>query len=503
MSYQQYPPGQSWGVPPAGGSVPPTPPSMPPGGRPPARGAMIAAAVGFGVVVVGAGVAVLALRPQRAPEAVAASAVVAPVAVRPTVRTCAIDLGPTPVGAHGSPDVRMRFAASGAELAVGWRVPRSQHNGTDDSAAARLDAQGRVVGWLDAEQRSTDRNPDWAPVSVRRVQPYAGGDGSLRYATTRVERTPVDETIRCGDFSSNWPVARLGAEGEPQGYGDDPMDGPVGAFGALRPDDLERPFFCAAVGDRAPIVVGVRGRVRRNGRLDDDASAFASLGGQAPVVFGEYPMRSAYRAALRSPNPLAALREAVSESVDAVEVAGRGYAVLMRQSTNLLVYWLSADLHPVAPMQVVATNNRESKADLVRSGDGLLLVYADRETPDRGAPFRVVAQRLAFGQAPEARVMLRTSEVPAGEEVAPSASALASGGWVVTWTQRTGRTAADQNVFVRSYDAALAPEGPARQVGVGLSDSRVHATGDRFVLVAFEGRRDDMPIVSLAGSCQR
>ncbi len=482
------------------------PPTSPGGGRPPPRGALLAVAVGFGVVVLGAGGVALALRSRRSSEAVAApTTVVTPPPARPAQRTCVVDQGPTPVGTHGAPDVRIRFASSGADLAVGWRVPRSQHNGTDDSAAARLDQQGRVVGWLDSEQRSTDRNPDWAPISVRRVQPYAGGDGSLRYATTRIERTPVDETIRCGDFSSNWSVSRVGAQSEGaddnEGFEREPSI--VGDVGGLRPGDMERPFFCAAVGDRTPIVVGVRGRVRRNGRLDDNAVAFAAIGGQTPVVIGEYPMRSAYRAMARSANPLAVLRQAVSESVDAVEVAGRGYAVLMRQSTNLMIYWLSADLHPVAPTQTIATNNRESKADLVRGADGLLLLYADRETADRNAPFRLVGQRLEFGHAPGPRVLLRPSEVPAGEEVAPSAAALASGGWVISWTQRTGRTAAEQNVFVRSFNEALEPDGPARQVGVGLSDSRVHATGDRFVLVACEGRRDDMPIVAHAGACQR
>jgi len=114
----------------------------------------------------------------------------------------------------------------------------------------------------------------------------------------------------------------------------------------------------------------------------------------------------------------------------------------------------------------------------------------------------VVAQRLVFGQAPGPRVFLRTSDAPVGEEVAPSASALA-GGWVVSWTQRVGRTAADQNVFVRTFTEALEPEGPARQVGVGLSDSRIHTFDDRYVLVAFAGRHDDMPIVSHAGACQR
>ncbi len=506
MSYQPYPHGQPWAGPPGGVGGPPSmPPNMGPGGpRGPANGTLLAVAVGFGVVVVGGGAVLVALRLRsgRAEPTAVAPSVAPTVVARPALRTCVVDQGPVPVGAHGSPDVRMRLAAAGSELAVGWRVPRSQRNGTDDGAVVRLDRQGRVVGWLDPEQRSVDRYPEWSPLSVRRVQPYAGGDGSLRYLTNRVERTAVDETIRCGDFASNWGVSRVGPQENDFNEGFEAEPSIVGGPGMLRPDDMERPFFCSAVGDRAPIVIGVRGRVRRRGGLDDDAAAFAVVGGQRPVVIGEYPMRAAYRAMARSTNPLATLREAVSESVDAVEVPGRGYAVLMRQSQSFLLFWLSADLHPVAPTQTVLTNNRESKADLVRGPDGLLLLYADRESADRSAPYRVVAQRLVFGQAPGPRVFLRTSDAPAGEEIAPSASALA-GGWVVSWTQRVGRTAAEQNVFVRTFTDTLEPEGPARQVGVGLSDSRVHAFDDRFVLVAFAGRRDDMPIVSHAGACQR
>lgn len=465
-----------------------------------------------GLFVVGALVAVAGAvyfynRPVR-PAARDAGVIAPPPPAR--VRMCAVTSGvPVTIGRAGDTNTGLRVSWTDDEVAVGWRVPRMRRYGPDDSAVARLDRNGSLLGMHDGEEPSRDNPADWSPRTVQRVQPVYEG-GALRTYVNEVLRTVDSESVRCGDFSSAWWVARGTPSATEEGAAPEaealPLFGPLPLSSKVRAEEMTAAFYCRTLSSAHPFTLAAHANVGPDGGFAPNISLVVTRGAAVadarPLVELHAP-RSVTRAAADS-SPLAALRGNASPSgALAVDVPGRGSALTFHYGHSLYFAWLDTALNVVGTVQVLEVANTSHDPNLGVKGDAVVMVYADHPSRrDDRSPVAVYARRAAFGAPLGVASRLDTAPDVGGSEVNPAVAPLPSG-WVVTWSLRVPASGdpATRSLWMRSYGDDLRPEGPAVRLLDGGAESVVVTRAERFVVAAMAGRGEHAPVQCFAGDC--
>jgi VCBS repeat-containing protein len=103
--------------------------------------------------------------------------------------------------------------------------------------------------------------------------------------------------------------------------------------------------------------------------------------------------------------------------------------------------------------------------------------FQDDETGNRG----IYAQRFnAAGE--EVGPEFRVNDIPANDQIQPSAAGLSGGGFVISWTENGGRENSGAGVFAQVFDAAGARAGAAFQI-----NEETRSTQDQGVLTPLSG----------------
>ncbi len=400
----------------------------------------------------------------------------------------------------------LNVRSSGMFVGVAWTVPPQFSHGGDDLAAVSL---GEYVPsnnhsiatlnpqLLDAEEPSNARGLSRSPTNFYRVFTRAGTErGSITTGTDQLSRDDNgNELIECGEFSvqcattsdvnSDDAVARNIVRGAP--------------FYARTASDAARPF-----------VLGLRTADVAE-QPSEQAKFFATRATSAPSDRSRdfWPLAVDAAAVRRARNPASALRDYVPEGLEIVELAGHGYAVAFRYRGRLRLGWLDASLHADGPLYEIATlGGAPGRPRLASLGESVLLVVADREARDGAvARYKLYGTLATFGAQPGAMFRLPTTMDEAQDEFAPAITATRDGRFALLWSYGPleANTIADrQDIFVRSFDAALHPIGPALRITESTgSDPRAAPIGylNDIVVVWGDGRGLQRPLTAAIVRC--
>ncbi len=409
-----------------------------------------------------------------------------------------------PIGRYAAlTSVTLRVDHQG--VAVAWTVPPLFAHGGDDLAAKRLslyrgpdDDRATISdALLDGEEPSTARGLARSPTNIYRVFTQSGTTAnSVTTGTDQLSRDDNgNELIECGAFSvqcasvsdtgSDDAVARTIVRGAPY---------------------FARTAFNAA----RPFVLGLR--TADVAEQPSSQARFFATRASAPSASRDLDFWSLdVDAALvrRSRNPAAVLRDFVPEGLEVVEVEGHGYAVAFRYRGRLRFGWLDRDLRPDGALhEVVTLGGEPGRPRLAAVGAAVLLVVADRERVDGGpSRYKLYGTLTSHGAAPGAMFRLPTGMDEAQDEFAPAITATRDDRFALLWSYgplearaRTDR----QDIYIRSFDAALRPVGAALRITEQSgSDPRAAPIGNsNDVLVVWgQGAGLQRPLVAAAVRC--
>jgi hypothetical protein len=387
---------------------------------------------------------------------------------------------------------------------LAWIVPPQFAHGGDDLAARSLfmtvgsngvvQAFGATV--LDEEEPSTARGLTRSPTNIQRVYVRTGSTAnSITTGTDQLSRDDNgNELIECGDFSV--------------------MSASVADTGS---DDVARtivagaPYYCRTAFDAAqPFVLGLRtapGAQQPSAQVKFFATRATSVPADRSRDF--WPLEVDVAQVRRSRNPASSLRDFTPEGLEIVELTGQGYAVAFRYRGQLRFGWLDARLRPQGELHTITTlGNEPGKPRLTAVNGSALLLVADRQSGDAGAAkYKLFGEIIAFGAAPLVLARVATGMDEAQHEFAPAVVGVRDGRFLVAWSYgplEANSRADRQDIYVRSFDAALSPIGePLRITESSGSDPRVGPIGSRneVAVVWGEGKGLQRPLVGAVVRC--
>ena len=253
--------------------------------------------------------------------------------------------------------------------------------------------------------------------------------------------------------------------------------------------------FARTVNPAAPFVIGQQLYVEPDGAPQRRVSFIAtSAEVMSPVEVTDFASsRSLIRRLQAAPNPRRLLKDRVADDWRAASVDGSGYALVWREGERIRGAWLDAGYRLVGGVWQVNTNDSRSAPDVRMQGNQGVLLFATRQQPTEGSPYRVAAVPLRFGTVPEGFSWLPISLDDARtDHVAPSLAPLLGRGWLVSFTVRPRRDVSTlppeeqtDAVHIQAFDLQLRPAMRARVAMARSRDAELVTAGQRFLLVSF------------------
>ena len=381
---------------------------------------------------------------------------------------------------HGAlPGVGINLTVVSSRTIAGWTVGSATAG--FEPRGVEIDANGASVAEI-AVAPTTGRT-----VEIGRVSAAAGTDGVVRLVSDRRFRDDHGEYVECGTFRGQ--VARLTDEGQ---YEDE---------GAAIHFDMAS---CrSVVAAERPFVMGTYPASDEDlfsGIVYQHAQWWGAPSGQFARLWSYAQSQDVFDQGIPWLRALAL--DAPAEPVG-VALPGGGLAVAWRHRGAVYLQWLGADLTPRGAPRVISTRSMQpGLPQLAVNGTDVVALFAQRAGVH--ARSAVYAVRLPLnGNALPHIVLAQGPE----DAFAPSAVAIGTDGWAVTWSQsggqaRRGVATPGARVWLRMFDRTLRPVGDAQLVSEHASDSRIagFASG-QVVVTAMGGDAGERDVLTRSARC--
>jgi hypothetical protein len=378
---------------------------------------------------------------------------------RPTrvadTQTCSLNGAPIELGSNIIADRGIHVNSLMDEVNITWVQGASPRSSGDGVAWARLRANNAL-------ERGSSLS-ETLPVSAARDQRRTVFRSFATHSTARAQGSfALDqllsqgarrEVLACGGalFAQQLPGGRSSARAT--ALRDPLADVPAAS------SDYGATFFCRTAGDVSPFVIAARGTTNERKQLTGAELVLATQTGQPLRTLAPWPVQVSR--VVSAANPMAALREQGPVSAEA-SVSGPWEAVAVTGRDRVYAWLLDLSHRSVVDSAMLSNNVGPGPARVAVGNGEALVVWTDRQGSGRSLYY---AQLFGDGRRSSETAVAPLSNT-SDEPRAPSVVALNDGGWLISWVQSKGASAA-RAAWLQRYDRGMRAMGPPLEVSRG------------------------------------